>query len=412
MPHLHPAPASLRFGLAAGLGALALGVGAGVWTPVASGAARPRAAAFTAATNGSFNGVSCTSSKSCEAVGTSYDAALAMVPLAERWDGTSWTIQPTADPGSSSTGVWDAVSCYSSDDCVAVGSVNKSATQSGLIEKWDGTKWAIQPSPDPSGGGAVSLNGVSCPSATSCTAVGQSHAGSVNSTLAEEWNGSSWKIKTSPDPSGEAYGSTLTSVSCTSANACAAVGHSEGKSGQSLLAESWGGTKWVIDKTASPPGKPFSGLWGVSCTGPKTCTSVGDYYKGSDGYTLAEGWKGGDWTIETTVNSPAAKDGNVLNAVACVTKGCMAVGLEATSVERDAPLAESWNGSKWSLVTAAGLEDINLASLVGVSCTATSSCVAVGSYENSSFTSFTLAESWNGTKWTIHSTPDPKVTSA
>jgi hypothetical protein len=42
-----------------------------------------------------------------------------------------------------------------------------------------------------------------------------------------------------------------------------------------------------------------------------------------------------------------------------------------------------------------------------VSCPSSTACEAVGSYDNSSGNLVTLAESWNGTDWTVQSTPDP-----
>ena len=45
-----------------------------------------------------LNGISCTAPNSCEAVGTQYDSAGAGMTLAEFWNGTAWTVQPTPNP--------------------------------------------------------------------------------------------------------------------------------------------------------------------------------------------------------------------------------------------------------------------------------------------------------------------------
>ncbi len=43
----------------------------------------------------------------------------------------------------------------------------------GLAEGWDGTKWAVQTTPNPTGAsGDSDLSGISCASATACMAVG------------------------------------------------------------------------------------------------------------------------------------------------------------------------------------------------------------------------------------------------
>jgi hypothetical protein len=44
--------------------------------------------------------------------------------------------------------------------------------------------------------------------------------------------------------------------------------------------------------------------------------------------------------------------------------------------------------------------------LQSVYCTSFSNCWAVGSYVDSSGTSITLAEEWNGTKWDLVATPN------
>ncbi len=55
--------------------------------------------------------------ESCTSVGRFAD-----LTLAERWDGTHWTIQPTPDP-STTESILYSVSCPSASACVAVGGV-------------------------------------------------------------------------------------------------------------------------------------------------------------------------------------------------------------------------------------------------------------------------------------------------
>jgi hypothetical protein len=51
------------------------------------------------------------------------------------------------------------------------------------------TGWSIQPTPNPAGSPVSLLNGVSCTSATACTAVGGYNNGTAGVTLAEHWSG-------------------------------------------------------------------------------------------------------------------------------------------------------------------------------------------------------------------------------
>jgi hypothetical protein len=100
-----------------------------------------------------LSGVSCTRTTSCMTVGyysRSQFNGNGVFTLTERWNGVSWSVvtSPTAGAAVSTL---DAVSCVQATSCVAVGS--SSPAQSGgydtLVVRWDGTKWAKVPSPDP-----------------------------------------------------------------------------------------------------------------------------------------------------------------------------------------------------------------------------------------------------------------------
>ena len=107
--------------------------------------------------------------------------------LAEVWNGTKWAIKKTPNPSVTTVGsLLTSVSCAASTDCTAVG-YNFLIPPGDLTvaEAWNGTKWKIQPTPNPVGAQQSYLNGVSCPSATGCTAVGYANIGSTAVALAE-----------------------------------------------------------------------------------------------------------------------------------------------------------------------------------------------------------------------------------
>jgi hypothetical protein len=119
---------------------------------------------------------------------------------------------------------------------------------------------------------------VSCTSSTSCTAVGNfTNSVGTDVTLAEVWNGTSWAMASTPNSIG-AQGSYLFGLSCISASACTAVGdYSNSAGGDVTLAEAWNGTLWAIAPTPNPPGALVSYLSGVSCIAA-TCNATGYYY--------------------------------------------------------------------------------------------------------------------------------------
>ncbi|MFZ0664573.1 MAG: hypothetical protein WAM97_02385, partial [Acidimicrobiales bacterium] len=171
------------------------------------------------------------------------------------------------------------VSCTSDSACTAVGSYVDSSDGGGtLAEAWDGTSWSIQTTPDPSGAGSSTLSGVSCNSSGDCTAVGgYLNDDSVAQPFAEVWNGTSWSPEPTPLPSG-AEGGALSGVSCPSTGPCSAVGNYTDSSGVDHdLAEVSNGTSWSFQATADPLNGQQPTLNDIACTTSDGCTAVGVY---------------------------------------------------------------------------------------------------------------------------------------
>lgn len=80
---------------------------------------------------------------------------------------------------------------------------NTLGTRLTLAERWNGACWFIQPTPNPVGAASAELLGVSCTSADACTAVGDdTYSAGRQLTLAEWWNGAGWSIRPTPSPAG------------------------------------------------------------------------------------------------------------------------------------------------------------------------------------------------------------------
>src|SRR6266498_6151994 len=235
---------------------------------------------------------SCTGATSCMAVGTYVKASGVGVTLAQRWNGSTWRIQPTPNPRGAAVSSLFGVSCTAPSACTAVGaSITRAGAFQPLAERWNGSRWRIQPTPNPAQGGGF-LNGVTCTSPSACTAVGGSNAG----TLAERWNGTRWRIQPTPGPS--QGGGALSGVSCTSPSSCTAAGRSN--AGRTL-AERWDGTRWRIQPTPNPAGAQFVVLNTVACPSASACTAAGAYLNSSGTFqTLAERWNGTRWRIQPT----------------------------------------------------------------------------------------------------------------
>ena len=342
---------------------------------------------------GGFSAVSCTSASACTAVGASSAGT-----LAESWNGTKWTVQATPNPPQGG-GFLSGVSCTSATTCIAVGASNPfTPTAKTLAERWNGTQWTIQATPNPSQGGGE-LNGVSCTSASACIAVGNSNAGN----LAARWNGASWSLQRAPTPKGAQF-AFLNSVACTSPAACAAVGAYINSSGAiQTLAERWDGSSWRIQPTPNPAGT--SQLIGVACTSGTACTAVGYTPAAQTPAAVAERWNGSTWNVQAPVSPPGAASSN-FNAVTCTApSACIAVGGTTSRTRVPVSLAERWDGHSWRIQPIPS--PASGGALFGVSCTSATACTAVGAANPFVPTAKTLAERWNGTRWSIQATPSP-----
>jgi hypothetical protein len=322
-------------------------------------------------THNTLNGVSCTSSTWCIAVG-SYTNGSVGYALVESWDGSAWS----TSSGSAPAGGLNGVSCTSSTWCVAVGSYGVDQT---LVESWDGTGWSTVPSPSPGTAENV-LRSVSCTSPTNCVAVGfySDQFNTGDQTLVESWDGTAWSVVSSPSPS---ITNDLNSVSCTSSTWCVAVGSYYTGSASFALVESWDGTTWSIN--SNPGGS--SPVFGVSCTSSTSCMAVG--WPNSNVDALAMTWDGTSWSAVAT-----PKWYSWLEGVSCTTPtNCVAVGYSPNGSSEVTTLAESWDGTAWSVSPSPSPGSYSNI-LNGVSCASSTWCSAVGDAWPDTSTSQTLIE--------------------
>ena len=343
-------------------------------------------------------GVSCISRSQCTATGmASTRSGKNVKPLAERWNGTTWTVQTTPSPASRTVlggALAGGVSCTSSTACVADGFSYSKKSMQLLGEGWNGHTWTTQPDATPVV--AAEPAGISCTWAKDCMAVGSRLSGM---TLAEHWNGRKWSAVTTK------HDGELVGVACPATGNCTAVGTNEG--GKALAAH-WNGKTWS-DQSASSP-QQLNLLGGLSCPAVKDCVAVGTggsiTSSALDLTPLAEQWTGGKWAVLTVPNPAPADDISELNSVSCTSAtNCMAVGDYSDQAgTSDTTLAAQWNGAAWTVLTTPS--PATFSALVSVSCSSPVHCVAVGaSSATASGAVSPLTEVWNGTTWTAVTAP-------
>ncbi len=350
--------------------------------------------------------ISCTG-RTCIAIGQRKGR-----PFVARWNGRAWSRLRFSIPSGGVEPVLGDVSCASAANCTADGHVGVGAgclQPTGackgmpLVERWNGRLWSIQSVPQPVGETGGTLNGVSCAPRRGCVAVGSYSNTSGGMALAVHGIGSVWTVEQSADLVYPAEGGWLTGVSCTSATACVAVGAVGNDPGPFTM--SWDGSVWTNQTI------PVTGvLTAVSCVSATACMAVGGVDFGSVP-AVAAFWNGSRWSSLPTPMIAGA-DNVQLNGVWCASATwCIAVGGSQITGVNGLPLTEVWNGSGWKIVPAPTLPGAATTTLTSISCTSITACVAVGSARPAGVgVQSALIERWDGSNWTIQSTPSPPAT--
>ena len=369
-----------------------------------------------------LSSISCSGATGCTAVGLAKKGAeeAETVTLGETWNGSNWSLKSPSNPPLVNRSELAAVSCSSASLCLASG--YDANTGKGFERRWNGSEWVadgylteVEAGPQ----------GLACPGATECASVGNT---------IEVWgNSGGWRqLWGLAIPAIEGSSNRkLYDVSCSSESACTAVGTyaKEGKyKSLAVRLTRTGGPLSAWTASLQSTANPASGsaeLRDVSCPSSTSCTAVGTH--GTE--TFAESWNGTSWSIASTPN-PAGAEKSYLEAVSCTSaSACTAVGYytypvkgESATEEVKKALAMRWNGSSWSLQTVANPSGFkNWGGFADVACASASSCTAVGSYASARAEipylpgvyfepteEKTLAESWNGSEWTVQSSPNPE----
>lgn len=359
-------------------------------------------------------GISCTSTQ-CWAAGFSYDGNSNQT-LIENWNGTSWSISTSANPSPVSDALF-GLTCNSDSDCVAVGVLSNGNAYQTLVERWNGLLWSVSVSTNPSPTSDNVLLGVSCASASVCSAVGYfKDANGVYQSLLETWNGTFWATAGSPPPPTE--NNALATVTCTSASNCWAVGRIQTPPDPNThiqyiqtLVEHWDGAVWAIAASADSSGTELNALGGVACTSDSNCWAVGFHFQGPYfSQALTEHWDGNSWNITPSADHPATVAWNTLTGISCLSASdCWSVGAYTGDGLLDQPVIRYWSGVSWIIVpsVSTGIHDND--DLSAITCMSSSDCWAVGQYSPGNSNPYTFIEHWNGASWSIVSSPNISI---
>ncbi len=362
---------------------------AGTVTPAGTVSSAPGAAVKHADL---LNGVSCTGPQCVAAGAWYYGTKSGEHTLVELWTGTAWSLEPSPDGPRDS--MLEAVSCAAGHLVPAVGAPTGCLALGAPVLAGYGSHWRVIAAPS-------DLSAVSCTRPEACLAVGTR---SPRTPVFATWNGSAWHTGTMHAAPSQAQQATIAGVSCASADNCVAVGdYAYGITAQPspayrdrTLAEQWNGHSWRLLSTADV--SHIDAFTGVSCASADDCTAVGS---NQGQYPLAELWNGKTWRVEAvpTVSSVGYLQ---LTSVSCPAAAfCAAVGTYQTK-----PVAEMWNGIKWRLTQLPPPADsaTDGVALSSVSCATSRACAAVGTDLG---TAGSFAELYAAGNWRLSATRNP-----
>ena len=314
-----------------------------VGSPWATAAASPWRVVHTPSPSAQGNYLSSTAVLSANdvwAVGAWYRPIGTPATLVEHWDGSAWSLVHSPNRNKAYNEL-HAISAVSSSDIWAVGYYNISSyiSEKTLIEHWDGSAWSLVPSPN-AGPNASILYGVAAVASDDVWAVGLGNSADASKgiSLAMHWNGTAWAIV--PTPKVGSGVNQLYGVTALASNDVWAVGESP----FGALVLHYDGVAWAVVPNAAPAGGE-SELFAVAAASPTDIWAVGS----TDGQTLTEHWNGTTWTVVPSPNGP--KPSNAFSGVAFDASGVWAVGASVNDLTVTyRPISARWNGTSWKLV--------------------------------------------------------------
>ena len=285
-----------------------------------------------------------------------------------------------------------SVSCTSDTFCVAGGvSMRSRGIYHAFVSVYNGNTWVDQ---EVVGllnlGGFGIVNSVSCTSSTSCVAVGQ-YIDIFNHSQAfvSVYNGSDWvnqEVAGSLNVGGLAL---LDSVSCHTSTFCVAGGqYWEASNHWQAFVSVYNGSDWVNQEVAGSINLGGRGIVNsVSCTSSTSCVAGGSY-RDSSNYQQAfvSVYNGGTWVDQEVAGLLSVGKSAVLRSVSCASStSCVAGGSYVDSSNNQQAFVSVYNGSTWVDQEVAGSLNVGGDALLSsVSCPTSAFCIAGGQYTDSS----------------------------
>jgi hypothetical protein len=245
-------------------------------------------------------------------------------------------------------GGFNDVTAVSATDGWAVG-----GNGNGFVQRYNGTRWSLVPSPDllDNGNTWATLTGVDSVSATSAFAVGRA-TGASSTAVALRWNGSAWSRLTVPATGSPTAFAAVKAFS--GSDVWAVGGDASTTQSHTNVAMHFNGSAWSPSPIPSP-GTQNNVLRSVDGNGPNDVWAVGflrnQPYGNRIRLPMVLHWNGTAWSQVPSPNGGAGFSTYLYDVASISATNAWAVG-ETPGV---GAFVERWNGSVWSAAPAPAL---------------------------------------------------------
>jgi hypothetical protein len=325
----------------------------------------------------------------------------------------TWRVIASPNP-TGITNILNGLTVLGPNNAWAVGSaLDKLHGNQTLTEHWDGTRWRVVSSPTP--GVFIIHTGhfssVAAAGTNDVWAVGEyiSDLRGTTHTLIEHWNGKQWRVVASPNPG--SFFNNISSITAINSNNVWATGSYSSTTNGSTRAMTlhWNGHSWNTITTPSPAN--FSSILnGITAVSATNIWAVGGTINKRNNSTqsqvLIEHWDGARWSSIAVPRLPGGASGAFLQGVSKIPGGHQVWAVGGYYLGgRVHTLTEVSSGRAWGIVASPNRNNIDN-DLMSVTAIATNNVWAVGgSSKNGPGQS--LIEHWNGARWSIINNPNP-----
>ncbi len=208
-----------------------------------------------------------------------------------------------------------------------------------------------------------------------------------------------WQVV--PTPNSGPVNNQLLGVVAIASNDVWTVGLQAGSPNPGPIILHWNGAVWSL----VPPAPASTGiLYRVDGAASSDVWAVGD----ADGSAALQHWNGSSWSSVSFSVPRGGRGVQFRDVVALATNDVWAVGWYTAQATLKT-LTEHWNGTAWSVVSSPNAGRRVETRLIGIGARSPGDIWAVGTFMTRDGVDHTLAEHWNGSAWSIVATPPTTI---